>query len=472
MAGISIARKALGRIFSIGAALLLALAGAAPAWAGEHASHLTLIVPGAAGGGWDLTAKAIKHALEAERIVGTIDIVRYPGTGGLVGLAQFVANHRGEEDVLLVGGLSMLGAAIADDAAISLRDVVPVARLSGDWGLIAVRADSPIRDIEDLKLAIRTRSNGLRWSGGSLGSPDQALVWNIANQLGVPLDDVLYYGKAGGRRAADLLRHRKVDVAVSGYAEFGSALKSGEFRAIAVDSPTRIPGLDVPTLRESGLDVSIMNWRGVFAAPGLTPAQQDRLGRIIATMQATPTWRADVAASRWSAAYLDSDGFSRFIGRESTRWPGLINPPARDGDGTQLIGNDTRRPAFLWALGVIVLALAAAAALLLTRLRERKRSELALQSQCGELSHKLRAVEEANSHIVLEGIQDDFGEWKLSFAERDVAWFMLRGLPMKQIAGLRGTSERTVRQQAQAIYRKAGLESRSDLAGRVLERFI
>jgi DNA-binding NarL/FixJ family response regulator len=74
--------------------------------------------------------------------------------------------------------------------------------------------------------------------------------------------------------------------------------------------------------------------------------------------------------------------------------------------------------------------------------------------------------------IVAEGISDDFKSWRLSEAECDVAWFMLRGLPMKEIAGVRGTSERTVRQQAQAVYRKAGLDGRSDLAGRVLERFI
>lgn len=472
MASISIATRFLGRIFGIGVALLLALAGPALAQASEHADHLTLIVPGAVGGGWDLTAKAMKHALEAERIVGTVDIVRYPGTGGLVGLAQFVDNHRGEDEVLLVGGLSMLGAAIANDAAISLRDVVPVARLSGDWGLIAVRADSPIRDIEDLKLAIRTRSNGLRWSGGSVGSPDQALVWNIANQLGVPLDDVLYYGKAGGRRAADLLRDRRVDVAVSGYAEFGPSLKSGELRAIAVDSPRRIPGLGIPTLRESGVDVSIMNWRGAFAAPGLTNAQQERLGRIMAAMTATPTWRSDLTTSRWTPAYLDSAGFSRFIDREGSRWPSLVNPPARAGDESRLIGHESPQSAFFWALGAIILALAGAAARLVVRLRERKRNETALLSQCGELSHQLRAVEDSQNQAVLKGIQDDFSEWKLSFAERDVAWFMLRGLPMKQIANLRETSERTVRQQAQAIYRKAGLESRSDLAGRVLDRFI
>ena len=435
-----------------------------------HAERLTLVVPGAAGGGWDLTAKAMKVALEREGLVASVNIVRYPGTGGLVGLSQFVSRHRGQDDVLLIGGLTMLGSAMADDAAISLRDVAPIARLAGDWGLIAVRSDSPIHSIDDLKRAMLTRSNALRWSGGALGSPDQALVWNIASQLRIPLDDVLYYGKVGGRRAAEALLDRRSDVAISGYAEFHRFMNSGEFRAVAVDSPRRLAGLDVPTLRESGLDVSIMNWRGVFAPPGLTTAQQHRLGAIIGAMQATGSWRAALTESRWTPAYLDAQGFSQFIDRETARWPQMINPPSR-GDG-EIVTAAGVSATMLWILGAVATLLALAAGQLILKLRRRQRIEHDLESRCGELTTRLSAVESAKGQLVLDGIKDDFGEWNLSFAERDVAWFMLRGLPLKQIAGLRGTSERTVRQQAQAIYRKAGLEGRSDLAGRVLERFI
>ena len=88
------------------------------------------------------------------------------------------------------------------------------------------------------------------------------------------------------------------------------------------------------------------------------------------------------------------------------------------------------------------------------------------------LAEYIKKMKNTTANLVKEGVDEDFGEWRLSSAERDIAWFMLRGLPMKQIALVRGTSERTVRQQAQTIYRKAGLDGRSDLAGRVLERFM
>ncbi|MDB5679493.1 helix-turn-helix transcriptional regulator [Sphingomonas bacterium] len=121
---------------------------------------------------------------------------------------------------------------------------------------------------------------------------------------------------------------------------------------------------------------------------------------------------------------------------------------------------------------VMIVALAAVAGSLFWQLRRRRRAALELERRCSELADELRQSAASTGKLVKDGIDDDFDEWKLSIAESDIAWFMLRGLPLREIAELRGTSERTVRQQAQAVYRKAGLDGRSDLAGRVLERFI
>src|SRR5256885_15983069 len=66
-------------------------------------------------------------------------------------------------------------------------------------------------------------------------------------------------------------------------------------------------------------------------------------------------------------------------------------------------------------------------------------------------------------------IEREFDRWGLTSAERSVAHLMLKGLRLKDIAGARNTSDRTVRQQAQAIYRKAGLDGRTDLAAYFLE---
>lgn len=452
------------------ALLLGAVSGEAQA--APAMQHLTLVVPGGVGGGWDLTAKAMKTTLEQEQLVGSVDIVRFAGTGGLVGLSQFVSVYRGRSDVLLVGGLTMLGATVTDSAAVSIRDVTPLARLTGDWGLIAVRKDSPITSVSDLRRAMLERSNALRWSGGALGSPDQAMVWAMAAKIGVPADDVLYYGKVGGRRAAEALMEGRADVGVSGYAEFHDFAQRGDFRLIGVAAPERIPGLDVPTLREAGIDVAIMNWRGVFAAPGLGLDSQEQLAALIAAMRDSPVWKSALRDARWSDAYLDQAAFSRFIDRETARWPDMVNPPRR-ADNQMMVEQSTLLGKPIELVLLAILAALGTLAIKLFRDLQLKRGKAShLEQRCNELLGRLDRAEGGTVDIIKRGIHDDFGQWELSEAERDVAWFMLRGLPMREIAGLRGTSERTVRQQAQSIYRKAGLEGRSDFAGRVLERFI
>ena len=73
----------------------------------------------------------------------------------------------------------------------------------------------------------------------------------------------------------------------------------------------------------------------------------------------------------------------------------------------------------------------------------------------------------------LNGIRDEmeqqFDRWGMTMAERDVGLLILKGMSHKEIATLRGTSEATVRQQAQAIYRKAGLPGKTAFSAYFLE---
>lgn len=437
-----------------------------------HMDRLTLIVPAAVGGGWDLTAKAMKTALEREGLVGQVSIVRYPGAGGLIGLSQFVAHDRGKDDILLIGGLVMLGASLRDEAAVTMRDVTPVARLTGEWEVLAAPATSSVHSIADIRATMVRDPAKLRWVGGALGGPDQGLVYSVADRLGVSPDNIEYYARAGGRRVTETLLEGRGDVGVSGYAEFGPYVASHALKVLAVAAPHRLAGVDAPTLRELGIDTTMMNWRAVFAAPGISAAQQDRLAGIVAAMAHSPSWHAQLGAQHWTDAYLDGMPLSQFLDREQTRWGDVINPPRRGGDfAVEQGGWWSARADIMLGLAALVVLLGVAAWMALG-LRQRRRMTRELEKRCDALSAQLDLAPASAGAAVKTVIDGDFQEWRLSEAENDIAWFMLRGLPLREIADVRGTSERTVRQQAQAIYRKAGLDGRSDLAGRVLERFI
>ncbi len=459
-------------------AVVLAVSVASPVVAKPAAApmprmeRLTLVVPAASGGGWDLTAQSMKAALEREGLVGHVTIIRYPGAGGLIGLSQFLAHDRGKGDVLLVGGLVMVGATLRDESAVTIRDVTPIARLTGEWEVLAAPATSAIHSITDIRTTMTRDPAKLRWVGGALGGPDQGLVYTIAERLGTQADDVEYYGRAGGQRVTATLLEGRGDVGVSGYAEFAPALATHALSVLAVAAPHRVPGIDAPTLRELGIDATMMNWRAVFAAPGIDAAQQARLSAIVVAMVSSPSWREQLGTNRWTDTYLDGEALSQFIDREQTRWADIVNPPRRAGDVTLRSADSISAGRTAIALLIAIALLGILAFWLASRLLQRRRAAALLEKRCGALAAQLDQTSIDAGAMVKTVIDDDFHEWRLSDAESDIAWFMLRGLPLREIAGVRGTSERTVRQQAQAIYRKAGLDGRSDLVGRVLERFI
>ncbi len=103
------------------------------------------------------------------------------------------------------------------------------------------------------------------------------------------------------------------------------------------------------------------------------------------------------------------------------------------------------------------------------RLHEKLQEARAQVRRSGEDAAKWHLEAHAVLRGLGEAIDRQFERWQLTPAERDVALLQLKGLRHKEIADLRKTSERTVRQQALAIYRKSGLSGRSDLAAFFLE---
>lgn len=452
--------------------VILASALAPSVQAQAHSDRLTLVVPGSEGESWDLTAQAMKAALEAEGLVEHVTVIHYPGAGGLIGLSEFVSRHSGDGDILLVGGLVMLSSTLREEAAVSIADVKPIARLTNEWGVLFSNRRSDLRSLDDLVVTLRETPETVRWGGGTLGGPDHGLLWSIAQKTGASLDEVTYFGRAGNRSVVELLDEGRIDIGVTGYAEFKRSIDQQRFHVLGVAAPGRLPGIDAPTLREAGVDATMMNWRGLFAAPGIDAAAEARLAALVAAMERTRSWRNALREHDWANAYLDGEAFSKFIDSEEARWHEMLMPPVRQpGDVVPGLWERVMRLPAAFILGALAM-IAAITAFFIWRLHQRKQLASDLERQRNELIERLAQAKTNVGKLVKDGIDIDFDEWKLSGAEADIAWFMLRGLPLREIATLRGTSERTVRQQAQAIYRKAGLEGRSDLAGRVLERFI
>ena len=119
---------------------------AVPVWAADY----TIMAPAAPGGGWDQTARAMQEAMTAEGISGNVQVVNVPGAGGTIGLAQFAQEANGDPSRLIVGGYVMVGAILTNNSPVTLDQVTPIARLTGEYKAIVVPAASDIRDMAGL----------------------------------------------------------------------------------------------------------------------------------------------------------------------------------------------------------------------------------------------------------------------------------------------------------------------------------
>lgn len=285
-------------------------------------SALTLIAPANAGGGWDSTAREAQQALRSESIVNNPQVVNVPGAGGTIGLSQ-LSQMRGEATTMMITGITMLGAIHINGSGIDLDDVTPIARLTDDYDVVVVPADSPINTIDDLVDAWRANPTNFPFGGGSLGSLDQMIIAQIAGEAGIDPTSVNYLAHSGGAELATALLSGTITASVSGYADFEDQIEAGRLKMIAISAPDRVEGIDAPTLVESGYDVELTNWRGIVAPPGITDDERADLEAIVDEMITSGTWDDALERNNWTDTSLIGDDFATNLDEETTVVDGI-----------------------------------------------------------------------------------------------------------------------------------------------------
>ena len=138
----------------------------------------------------------------------------------------------------------------------------------------------------------------------------------LAREVGVDATKVNYVPFRGGGEATAAILGNNVSVGGSGYSEFQQYIDTGKMRAIAVTSATRLKGINVPTMKEQGYNVEIGNWRGIYGAPGITPAQSKVLIDMIVKATKTKSWTEALDKNNWTAALITGKEFEEFVDRE------------------------------------------------------------------------------------------------------------------------------------------------------------
>lgn len=293
----------------------LATAGALPLSA-RAAASVKIMIPANPGGGWDSTGRALGKALQDAKVADNVNFENKGGAAGALGLAQFVNANKGDPNALMVMGAVMLGGIITGKPPVSLSQATPIARLTSEYNVFVLPANSPFKTMADVVAQLKKDPGSVKWGGGSRGSTEHIAAAMLARAVGVDPARINYVAFRGGGEATAAILGGNVTVGGSGYSEFAEYIEAGKMKPIAVTSGARLKGINVPTLKEQGIDVEIGNWRGVYGAPGLTPAQRKATTDMVLAALKTKAWAEALEKNKWTPAVLSGPAFEKFVDDE------------------------------------------------------------------------------------------------------------------------------------------------------------
>jgi putative tricarboxylic transport membrane protein len=260
--------------------------------------------------------------MQSGKLVSGVQFDNKGGAAGTIGLAQFVNSAKGDPNAVMIGGMVMVGGIILNKSPVNLNQVTPIARLTSEWEVIVVPANSPHKTMADLVKVFKENPGKVSWGGGSAGGTDHILIGLIAREVGVDPAKVNYVPFKGGGEAVAAILGGHVTAGVSGIGEFAEQIKAGKMRALAQSAPGKEQG--IASLKQQGINVELGNWRGIFGAPGITPQQRDALVKLVKSATETPAWKATLEKLDWTPVFLPGDEYKKFLDEDTKRVAGII----------------------------------------------------------------------------------------------------------------------------------------------------
>ena len=292
-----------------------------PAFA-QQIGTLKMMIRANPGGGWDQTGRNLAAAMQSASLVQSVQFENKGGAAGTPGLAQFINTAKGDPNAMMVAGMVMVGGIVLNKSPVNLTMVTPLARLTSEYLVVVVPANSPHKTMADLVKAYKANEGAISWGGGSAGGTDHILGGLIARAVGANPSKLNYVAFKGGGEATAAIIGGHVSAGISGLGEFAEHIKGGRMRALAVSAPGKIDG--IASLKEQGIDVVLGNWRGVFGASGITPAQRDALVDLVKKATETAAWKETLSKLGWTPWFLGGDAYKAFIDEDVKRVGAII----------------------------------------------------------------------------------------------------------------------------------------------------
>jgi tripartite-type tricarboxylate transporter receptor subunit TctC len=304
---------------------LAAAAGLAAAQAAYPTRPVTMIVPFPPGGLADIVGRPVAEAM-ARDLGQPVVIENKGGAGGGIGMAQVAkAPADGYTILMALSSYSVLPEAdtiLGRQQMYAYSALRPIARITADPTVLAVRADAPWKTVRDFVEDARKRPGALNFgSSGNYGTMHvpMEILKQVAN---VRMTHIPY---TGAGPAVVALLGGQVDAVASGPATVLQHVKAGKLRVLAHWGTTRLDTMpDVPSLKQAGYNAEYAQWSGLFV-PAATPDAVVQRLRAAARMAANDPKVKEVILNAGSPIlYQDTPDFEKYVQGDVKRMADVV----------------------------------------------------------------------------------------------------------------------------------------------------
>jgi len=284
------------------------------------------LIPGGAGGGWDMTARGTGDVLIKSDIIDSASFQNMSGGGGGKAIAHLIETADRQQDTLMVNSTPIVVRSLTGIFPQSFRDLTPVAATIADYGAIVTSSDSKYATWEDVVADFKTDPRSVKIAGGSArGSMDHLVVAAAFKGEGFDPKSVRYIAYDAGGKAMAALLSGETELLSTGLGEVLEMSKSGQVTVLAVTAPKRLEAApNIPTLMEYGNNTVFANWRGFFAAPGISKEKVQEWNAVLSKMYTTDEWTIVRDRNGWIDNYKASDDFFKFLEEQEKQTGALM----------------------------------------------------------------------------------------------------------------------------------------------------
>ncbi len=288
------------------------------------AKNLEFVAPASPGGGWDGTARAMQKVLTDQKLVDKpINVVNKPGGSGEVGW-QYLKTK--DAHTLAINSSLVLTNHLLGHSELTYDQFTPLAILTTEWEAVAVATNSDIKSAQDLMAKLKADPSSVKIAiAPGLGNDDHLSFVQACKTFGVDVTKLKFLVYNSGGDVATALLGNHVDAATLSVSEAAEQYKAGKFRILAVTSDKRIEGLDdVPTWKESGVDMIFPHWRGVMGPPNMSKEEiaywDDKIGKMVES----DAWKQILKNNEWESYYKNSSETKKFLDEQNQMYKELV----------------------------------------------------------------------------------------------------------------------------------------------------